>query len=230
MKRKVEKFSQTYPTIKVFAAAVHAYNINEGYFKVDQIPGYATGEADQITKRRNIDIVSKCLQSSVDPCTADDYARANIIIEYYQGKLIDLMSGKLNSYSQAACQVANKETVDSLIEIGLVSSLPKAYESSVQFDSMLEEKERAFAVSRHFGNKGDNYRGRVKIISCVFSQKWFRYFLTAKDVDTDNVVNFSTNFALDLGKEFTISGRIKDHVESGTTRLNYVKISIDAAK
>jgi hypothetical protein len=140
------------------------------------------------------------------------------------------MSGKLNSYSQAACQVANKETVDSIIEIGLISSLPKAYESSVQFDSMLEEKERAFAVSRHFGSKGDNYRGRVKIISCVFSQKWFRYFLTAKDIDTDNVVNFSTNFALDLSKEFTISGRIKDHVELGTTRLNYVKISIDAAK
>jgi hypothetical protein len=120
--------------------------------------------------------------------------------------------------------------VDSLIEIGLVSSLPKAYESSVQFDSMLEEKERAFAVSKHFGSKGDNYRGRVKIISCVYSQKWFRYFLTAKDVVTNNVVNFSTNFTLDLGKELAISGRIKDHVESGVTRLNYVKVSIDAAK
>jgi hypothetical protein len=230
MKRQAEKFSQTYPTVKVFAAAVHAYNINEGYFKVVTFSHLTNNAGDQIAKRRNIDIVVQCLQSPVDPCTADDYAKANLIIEYYQGKLIDLMSGKLNSYSQAACQVANKETVDSLIEIGLVSSLPKAYESSVQFDSMLEEKERAFAVSRHFGSKGDNYRGRVKIISCVYSQKWFRYFLTAKDVVTNNVVNFSTNFTLDLGKELAISGRIKDHVESGVTRLNYVKVSIDAAK
>lgn len=229
MARKQSPYT-SYATLRVFAAAVHAFDLNEGYFKGNQseIVKDENGEDKVVVKHRNLDIVQEVLRAETDCCTDLDYSRAKEIIEYYQGKLIDLMSGKLNSYSQAACQVANSEAVTSPVDIGLIASLPSAYLSSIKFDSMLEAKERAHAVSNHFGKKGETYQGKVKVISSVFSRKWFRHFHTAQDLETNNVVNFSSNNSLEVGQEMTLKGRIKDHVENGVTRLNYVKILVDS--
>lgn len=221
--------SVSWPTEKVFAAAVLAHKTNGGYYKSDTVESYeADGETITIKKNRNLDLMRQYLTSEQDPCTSEDYQDAKIIIEYYQSKLLDLMSGKLNSYSQAACGAANKEIITDLLEVGLIASLPKAYKSSMTFDTMLEKKEKAFSQSKYIGSVGESYQGRVKVISSVYSQKWFRHFHTVQDIATGNVLNFSSNAALDLDKEITIKGKIKDHVNGNATRLNYVKISVDA--
>ena len=235
MARKYVAPAIEYATVDVFAAAVRAFKTNNGYYKESKAI-YAPEDIEQnhpIVMPRNLDLMKSYLSDKVQ-FTTDECDEARTIVAYYQGKLIELMSGKLNSYSQAACHVANTTKIESLIEVGLVASLPKAYRSSVKFDAMLEAKERAFAASSHFGTKGDHYEGRVKGVSSVYSQKWFRYFHTAQDLSTLNVVNFSTNNQLDVGEELTIRGRIKDHVEGGVTRLNYVKMltvknTVDAA-
>ena len=229
MSRKKSTSYASYPTHKVFAAAVHAFNVNGGYFKTNHGESIIDQDGNEkfVAKPRNLDIILELLRSDTELCESV-YTKAKEIMEYYQGKLIDLMSGKLNSYSQAACHVANSESVNSPVDIGLIASLPSAYINSVKFDSILEAKERAHAVSKHFGVKGENYQGRVNVISSIFSRKWFRYFHTAQDINTGNVINFSTNDSLEIGKEINVKGRIKDHVELGVTRLNYVKISVDA--
>jgi hypothetical protein len=216
-----------YPVAKVFAAAVRAFNANNGYFKTDSTERIQNENNEEILVRkpRNLSLMTEYLSAPNDPCTPDEYAQANNIIAYYQSKLLDLMTGKLNSYSQAACQAANAETIKELVTVGLIASLPKAYLSSVKFDNILEAKEKAFSTSSHFGKKGDTFQGRATIISSIYSQKWFRYFHTAQDINTGNVINFSTDTELEIGKEMQVKGRIKDHVENNVTRLNYVKIT-----
>jgi hypothetical protein len=218
----------SWPTEKVFAAAVLAHRTNDGYYKSETVE-YQNIDDNTITikKSRNLDLMRQYLTSEEDPCTNDDYLYAKIIIDYYQSKLLDLMSGKLNTYSRAACYAVNKETITDLIDVGLIASLPKAHESSVIFDSMLERKETAFSQSRYIGSPGENYQGKVTVISSVYSQKWFRHFHTVQDIATGNVLNFSSNSSLILDKEITIKGKVKDHVNGNATRLNYVKISVD---
>lgn len=221
----------SYPTIKVFAAAALAYKANNAYFKDDKIEYFdiENGESVRKVTPRNLTLMKEYLSAEIDPCSEENYEEARQIIEYYQSKLLDLMSGKLNSYSQAATHVANKETINELVDLGLIASLPKAYRNSVKFDQILESKEKALNSSTHFGSVGETYQGKARVISSVYSQKWFRYFHTAQDVTTNNVINFSSNTELEIGAVLHIKGRIKDHVNGNVTRLNYVKVSVDAA-
>jgi hypothetical protein len=218
-----------YPTRTVFAAAVHAHQVNDGYSSSRQVEDIRD-ELDNVIgekiKHRNLDLVKQYLESN-EVLPEACYTEADSIMDYYKGKLMDLMAGKLNSYSQSAMIAANSEFVDSLQQIGLIASLPKAYLQSNKFDSMLEARDYAQKLSVHFGQEGDAYSGAIQIIASIYSSKWFRHFHTAKDIQTNNVVNFSTNETLKIGRVIHIKGRIKDHVDNNVTRLNYVKIQVD---
>jgi hypothetical protein len=218
-----------YPTRTVFAAAVHAFNINEGYSssrRVDEIRDEFDNVIGEKVIHRNLDLLREYLDKAIE-LPEECYNEADSIIDYYKGKLMDLMTGKLNSYSQSAMIAANSEFIDNIQQIGLIASLPKAYRQSVKFDSMLETKEWAQKESVHFGKPGDAYSGQIEIIASIYSSKWFRHFHTAKDLETNAVVNFSSAESLEIGRKIFIKGRIKDHVDNNVTRLNYVKIQLD---
>jgi hypothetical protein len=204
-----------FPTRLVFAAAVEADRINGGYYK------FPTSE-DNLEKKKNFDIIKHLLEEKTT-FTDETFSIADEIIHYYNGKLLELMSNKLNSYSVSACIASNQESVTDIKTIGLIASLPKAWRQSVNFDQQMEEREQAYKASTAFGSTGDQYIGNCEIIMCVYSTKWFRYFITAKDINTNNVVNFSMNRSLEKNKIFHIHGKVKDHVD-GVTRLNYVKV------
>ena len=216
-------------TRDVFAAAVRAHRENDGYSSSRRVE-YIYNEFEEVigekVKHRNLEMVQSFLSEGIELAEAD-YAEADAIIDYYKGKLMDLMSGKLNSYSQSAMLAANAEHIDTVQQIGLIASLPKAYKQSNRFDVMLEAKEYAEKNSAHFGKPGDAYAGQIEIIASVYSTQWFRHFHTAKDLMTNAVVNFSSAENLELGRKIRIKGRIKDHVEKNVTRLNYVKIVLD---
>jgi len=220
MKNKGARVYTNYPTEQVFAAAVRAYEINNGYYKATETA------QDQSVKVRNLDIVNDLLRDS-SRITENDYSKARDIITYYQSKLLDLMAGKLNTYSQSACEVSNKESVSTPVEIGLIASLPKAYMQSINFDTILEKRDRAYQDSFSFGNVGDTYEGTAEVISSIYSTKWFRHFHSAVDLSSKCVINFSTNDQLETGRRYKIRGRIKDHKDNKVTRLNYVKLSLD---
>jgi hypothetical protein len=221
-----------YPTRDAFAAAVHAHKENDGYSSARRVE-YIYNESEEVigekVKQRNLDMVQSFLSEGIKFEEAD-YAEADAIMDYYKGKLMDLMSGKLNSYSQSAMIAANSEFVDSKNQLGLIASLPKAYLQSNKFDSMLETRDYAQKLSVHFGQEGDAYSGAIQIIASIYSSKWFRHFHTAKDLTTNNVVNFSTDQPLEIGRKIQIKGRIKDHVDNNVTRLNYVKLTLDESK
>jgi len=217
-----------YPTRTVFAAAVYAFEINCGYSssrRIDEIRDEFDNVIGEKVTHRNLDLVREYLEKAIE-LPQSCYDEADAIMDYYKGKLMDLMTGKLNSYSQSAMVAANAEIVDTQ-QIGLISSLPKAYRQSVKFDSMLETKEWAQKQSFHFGKSGDAYEGKIEVIASIYSSKWFRHFHTAKDLETNAVVNFSSAETLEIGRKIRIKGRIKDHVDNNVTRLNYVKIQLD---
>ena len=216
-------------TRTVFAAAVHAHRENDGYSssrRVEEIRNELDNVVGEKVIQRNLDLVTSYLADNFE-FSEECYTEADVIMDYYKGKLMDLMSGKLNSYSQSAMVAANAESITSAQQLGLIASLPKAYRQSSRFDSMLEAKEYAQKQSAHFGTAGDAYEGKVEVIASIYSNKWFRHFHTAKDLNTDAVVNFSTSETLAIGRKIRIKGRIKDHVENNVTRLNYVKIQVD---
>ena len=216
-------------TRTVFAAAVHAFRENGGYsssrIRKDEKDEFDNVIGEKII-HRNLDLVQSYLSDNIE-FSEDCYAEAEAIMDYYKGKLMDLMAGKLNSYSQSAMVAANAESITSAQQLGLIASLPKAYRQSNRFDSMLEAKDYAQKQSAHFGKAGDAYEGKIEIIASIYSSKWFRHFHTVKDLKTNAVLNFSTQETLEIGRKIQIKGRIKDHVENNVTRLNYVKIQVD---
>jgi len=218
-----------YNTRTVFAAAVRAHRENDGYSssrRIEDIRNELDNVVGEKVIHRNLDLVTSYLSDNIE-FSEDCYAEADAIMDYYKGKLMDLMSGKLNSYSQSAMVAANAESITNTQQLGLIASLPKAYRQSNRFDTMLEAKDYAQKQSVHFGNPGDAYEGMIEIIASIYSSKWFRHFHTAKDLKTNAVVNFSNSDSLVIGRKIRVKGRIKDHVENNVTRLNYVKIQVD---
>ena len=218
-----------YPSRNVFAAAVYAFETNGGYSsarRIDEIRDEFDNVIGEKITHRNLDLVREYLDTGVE-LPESCYNEADAIMDYYKGKLMDLMTGKLNSYSQSAMVAANAESINNLQQLVLIASLPKAYRQSSRFDIMLEAKESAQKQSIHFGKSGDSYAGKIEVIASIYSSKWFRHFHTAKDLETNNVVNFSSAESLEIGRKIYIKGRIKDHVDNNVTRLNYVKIQLD---
>jgi len=224
-----EESNLEYPTRNVFAAAVHAHRENNGYSssrRIEDLRDEFDNVIGEKTIQRNLDLVQSYLSDNIE-FNEECYTEADAIMDYYKGKLMDLMTGKLNSYSQSAMVAANAESITSAQQLGLIASLPKAYRQSNRFDTMLESKEYAQKQSAHFGKSGDAYEGKVEVIASIYSTKWFRHFHTVKDLKTNAVLNFSTSESLELNRKICIKGRIKDHVDNNVTRLNYVKIVVD---
>lgn len=217
-----------YPTLDVFAAAVKAHRFNGGYFS----RSFDNPKHDcECKKEHNSTLMHRYL-SNQDK-TADvaisksDYEFAKTIIEYYQNKIFDLMSNKLNEYSTACCQAANSQTVSDKKTFNLIASLPVAYRSSLNFDQMLENKQKALRNSKVFGAYGERYTGCVEVISCYYSKKYICYFVAAKDVNTNNVITFGINGNLAIGSKFEIFGWIGGHTQDNITKIRNIKIVVN---
>jgi hypothetical protein len=209
----------------VFAAAVAAQRANECY--VSNSTGANTPNKMHNRSIMNI-ILNKSNLEDFDTCEAD-YVRAREIIEYYKSKTLEIMSGKANAYTMSAANAAYKESVASndQLTMGLIASLPNAWERSTAYDKTWDRVDELKRKSTHFDSVGDKFEGTVEILSCIYSKNWFKYYTTAL-TSAGNVVNFAGDHEFKQGQIVEITtAKIKQHAAENITRLHYVRTKVD---
>jgi hypothetical protein len=175
-----------------------------------------------------INVLNKTEADDFNTCEAD-YTRAREIIEYYKSKTLDIMSGKANSYTMSAANAAYKEFVVSndQLTLGLIASLPNAWERSIAYDKTWDRVDDLKRRSIHFGQVGEKFEDKVEVLSCIYSKNWFKYYTTAL-TSAGNIVNFAGDHEFKQGNVVEITtAKIKQHSAENITRLHYVRTKVD---
>ena len=215
-----------YPIEDVFAAAVAAQRTNECY--VSNSTGVNTPLNKMTNRHIMINILNRTDADDLNTCEAD-YGRAREIIEYYKSKTLDIMSGKANSYTMSAANAAYKEFVVSndQLTLGLIASLPNAWERSIAYDKTWDRVDDLKRRSIHFGSVGEKFEGKVEVLSCIYSKNWFKYYTTAL-TSAGNIINFAGDHEFKQGNLVEITtAKIKQHAAENITRLHYVRTKVD---
>ena len=224
-RKRVQEPTVNYLIEDVFAAAVAAQRVNGCY--VSNSTGINTPNLQTNRHLMNV-ILTKSNVEGFDTC-AEDYTRAREIIEYYKSKTLDIMSGKANSYTMSAANASYKEFVASTdaLTMGLIASLPNAWERSVAYDKTWDRVDDLKRRSTHFGSVGDKFEGKVEVLSCIYSKNWFKYYTTAL-TSAGNIVNFAGDHEFKQGNVVEITtSKIKQHAAENITRLHYVRTKVD---
>jgi len=215
-----------YPIEDVFAAAVAAQRTNECY--VSNSTGINTPPNKMTNRHIMINVLNRTEDDDFNTCEAD-YTRAREIIDYYKSKTLDIMSGKANSYTMSAANAAYKEFVVSndQLTLGLIASLPNAWERSLAYDKTWDRVDDLKRRSIHFGSVGEKFEGKVEVLSCIYSKNWFKYYTTAL-TSAGNIVNFAGDHEFKQGNVVEITtAKIKQHAAENITRLHYVRTKVD---
>lgn len=221
------------PTEDVFAMACAAQRMNGQYVKEthtlyeNDSPWLPDGsEAPfRVIKANKVLLREWIASNNLAEVTDGDRSEARAVQAYWQLKLFNVLNETANDYEKAAVASAGAETIDSYDHksIGIIASLPQAYERGMARDQRLEARQDAAAISQHFGRVGDAVTGQVRIIDCVYSQNWLCYYITGQF--NGNMIMFSFKDKVDVGQIFNIKGKVKKHRDENVTQLNYVKLS-----
>ena len=205
-----------YPIQMMLAAAIKAHEANDGFI----------GSRDYSPKPKNSRMMAEYLEKGED--LSNYTAKADQIIAYCQTKMMELISGNLTPYWQGILDAVNRPSVGrtDYKNFGLIASVPQAYYRSVSRDEATEKREQASVASQHFGKIGDRVDLVVEIISKIYSVKYGRHFYTGITAE-GNLVNFPGGDEVAVGTKVQMGARVRKHVESNTTMLNYVKFKVD---
>ena len=204
--------SVQYSMQRVVAACILAQDINERYI----------GSKDYSDKPKNKSLMITALLEN-DSRLQERLEAADRIIHYCQGKMLEMLAGTLSNYWVGIINTINKPTIslNDHQDVGILASVPSAYERSANRDRSQELREQLGHHSRHFGKPGDRYDGAVRIISKVFSVKYGKTWFTGVD-EHGNLVNFPYSHELNIDQVYPIRAKIRKHGDDATTLLNYV--------
>lgn len=211
------------PADMVWAAACAAQRINGEYLKEathvfdDDYKVISTREANKVLMRT-------IMIDKTELITDEDRAQVAEIRQYFQCKLMEVLSGRANSFTQTAVELASRDEFAHNDWLGLatVACLPQSYVRGLERDKRNEVKQEAVYVSQHVGKIGDKMRGELTILESRYSEKWATHYVTA--TYESNVVLFSYRSALDAGIKHKFAGTIKAHRDDNITQLNRVRL------
>ena len=220
-------------TSDLYAMACAAQRINGQYVKETHTfyPGGSPWNPDGtdaphvVVKANKVLVREWIAANSLAEVTEADRSDAEAVRGYWQLKLFNILNDTANDYEKAAVETASAESISSHDhkKIGIIASLPQAYERGVLRDKRLEVRQEASSVSKHSGRVGEAVAGKVKIIDCVYSQNWLCYYVTGQL--NGNMIMFSFKDKVETDKVFNLKGKIKKHRDENVTQLNYVKLS-----
>jgi hypothetical protein len=157
----------------------------------------------------------------------EDIEIADKILEYLASKMVELISGTLHDYWKNLVLLTEQKEFSSndFKTLALVASVPSSYKNAVDRENARDEIGILQENSRHIGNVGDNFEGKITIISAVFSYNYNKWYHTALTED-NCLVLFPLGEKLDRGSVIILTARIHKHDEDSKTRLHYVRIKM----
>jgi hypothetical protein len=209
--------------VDVFAAACAAQRINGEYLKE---PAYVMDDDYKVisTREANKVVMRKALIDQPELVTDEDRALAQEIQQYFQCKLMDVLTERANEFTRTAMELGGREqfAANDWLALATVACLPQSYVRGLERDKRNEVKQEAVYTSQHVGKVGDKINGTLTVLESRYSRQWETWYVTAT-VGTD-VMLFAYRDSLDSGTVLKFAGTIKAHRDDSITQLSRVRI------
>lgn len=204
---------------QIFALAMAAHRINEGYFKEDQ---WNTSTAAHFrSKEANKLMVKRWIRTNdFVEVTPEDILKGQEVRAHFNSYMFLAIAGKLNDFQAQAYKIAQKTefTVRDSLEIAIASCLPMIYERDRTRKEFMDQLRDSTQLT---GNVGDRVEGEIIVLDTRYNVNFNKWKISAKMVDS--FVDFWYNSNIEKGAVMKIKGKIKAQRENNTTQLNYVK-------
>lgn len=209
-----------YTAEHVWALAVAADRINEGYIKADEwtVTGQDTSE---LHKTANKNLVKQWLRDGTCPMLPEDIEKGKEVRHYFAGFLFRQIAGQCNDFEAQALRIAQIEefTGKHLLEFAVISCLPSV---------MIRDRDKVH-LTREINSStqlphrvGEQVIADIEVIKKYYNTDYAKWVITAKLVDS--YVSFYYTSDLEVGSVVHIKGKVKEHRDNNTTRLHYVKV------
>jgi hypothetical protein len=203
----------------IWAAAVHAYNINQGYYK--QAVYENINDVSVKIKEPNRTISDNVL-ANLASLTQDDYDQGQKAKTYLNAKFcFAALSGKLNDFERTVYNACNMEkfTHKNKLEYAVVISSIASYFRYLHED---EVNQKYNSAAPDLGAIGDKVEVEIEVIKNIFSIKYGVNFITGI-TDLGQRVFFSFRIPAKMGDRINVKGTIKAF-RPDATQLNRAKI------
>ena len=195
----------------VWGAVCQAQRLNQGYIKVsDAAP---TGQSNR----------SIVMQFIADPTqiTPEDMEQGKQVRKYFQGYTFKILKGiKLSEFDNDAMLLANRDTIDTMYEISLITCLPSGYERGIKRQTV--DQRISFAKGGLVGRVSEKVSVSIEVLKSFYSQQWNTNYVTGITSD-DQALFFAFKQPLEVGKMYDLYGTVKAHRDN-VTQLNRVKV------
>ena len=207
-----------FDTFIALSAACAAYRVIGSYIK--QVSVESLNDPSNVHKATNRELTQKYLLEQ-ENITDADREFAEKVKSYWNGKTFKLLTGEyMSDFDRNILTLLQKETVTEGYDVAIMASLPSSYIAGIKRD----ERDRRVKHSQggYIGSVGERIKTQVEVLKCVYSQKWFTYFITGI-TSSDQAVFFSYKQELTVGNVLNIAGTVKRQ-DNNQTQLNRVKV------
>jgi len=215
-KKKMSNNRLNYSANDVWAVACKAQRLNKEYIKF--VP-------EESKKETNREIMYRLLDESPMHLTVADKNAGVKVRQHFQALTFKLLTDShMSDFEKTAMEIADKDTIDSKLDVAIIASLPQSFErANVRKD---QDKEIAkVTTDKTIGKIKDRVSLNVTVLRTFLSHKWNCYFITAV-TDNDEVVFFgSSKIVTKVGEVMSIKGTVKSYRKDDNgmvTQLNRV--------
>lgn len=214
------KVRKQYDTLLVLSAACAAQRVNGAYIKFATVEVPSINGTVNVHKRTNRELTVEYLEAQ-ENITDADRTMAQEMRSYWNGKTFKLLTGEyMSNFDRGILELMQKETVTEGYDVAVIASMPGSYLSSVKRDE--RDRRVKFSQGGYIGSVGERIKTQVEVLKCVYSQKWFTYFVTGI-TSSDQAVFFSYKEEVAVGNVLNIVGTVKRQ-DNNQTQLNRVKV------
>ena len=136
-----------------------------------------------------------------------------------------LTDSHVSDFEKTAMEIADKDVINSKLDVAIIASLPQSYEKANIRKSQDQEIAQVI-TNKTIGKVKDRVDLRVKVLRSFLSQKWGCYFITAV-TENDEVVFFgSSKIVTKVDEVLDIRGTVKGYRSDDNgmvTQLNRVQ-------
>lgn len=216
-----------YKAEDVWAAAAAATRVNGGYLKE---PTYRSvtdenGYTSMVPVKEANKVMVRQMLAANATYTQEDIARGEAARKYWQDSLLKLLSNTANDFEKTAIALANKETIETVYDVSVISSLVASAERALAKDAINEVKAQTNSV--HVGNVKDNVVVRdAEVLTVRYNANFGKYRVDVRS--GGNLYSWWASKDYTVGARVNIKGKVKAHYADrdtnvAVTQLNYVK-------
>lgn len=207
----------TYSANDVWAVACKAQRLNKEYIKF--VP-------EGSKKETNREIMYRLLEEGSKHLTVADKNEGVKVRQHYQAMTFKLLTDDyVSEFDKTAMSIADKDLLDSKLDIAIIASLPSAYiRSNVR--KVQDQTVAQATTDKMVGKIKDRVDLKVTVLKSFLSHKWNCYFITAVTENEEVVFFGSSKINPKIGDSLDIRGTVKSHRsdENGmVTQLNRVQ-------